>query len=248
MVVVVPESDFMAQIHTGTRNTLLLGFAALGIVILLGGITSHWITLPMIHLSHVAADLSEGNFDQRAIEDRGFKETRLLAQSFNSMALNLQNTFTSLESLNQDLESRIKQRTAALQEREAHYRGLMEGASDAILAMDLQGQILEVNRKAEELFGYPREQLVGMPLTQLYPSEDQEDITTALLQIVQGERTQILDAQIQQRQGRVIPVDISPTRVEIRNTSVIQGLFRDISDRKQVELTMVRLIDLDDLG
>jgi PAS domain-containing protein len=63
-------------------------------------------------------------------------------------------TAQALETLNAQLEARVAQRTAALTEREARYRALLDGAADAILVADLQGNILEANQKAETLLGY----------------------------------------------------------------------------------------------
>ena len=86
----------------------------------------------------------------------------------------------SLEQLNQKLEEKVKKRTAALKERESRYRALMKGASNAILVSDLQGNLLEVNHQAEELFGYYRAKLTKMHQSQLYPPENLEQVTSAL--------------------------------------------------------------------
>ena len=56
-----------------------------------------------------------------------------------------------LEEINQNLEDLVEQRTAALLEREARYRALMDQASDAIILADLQGVCLETNQQAENL-------------------------------------------------------------------------------------------------
>ena len=44
---------------------------------------------------------------------------------------------------------------------DAQFRGLLEAAPDAIIAVDAQGFITLVNRRTEQLFGYSRDQLVG---------------------------------------------------------------------------------------
>jgi PAS domain S-box-containing protein len=140
-----------------------------------------------------------------------------------------------LQQLNQELEAKVKERTAALEEREARYRALMNGAGDAILVADIQGNLLEVNRKAEKLFGYPRERLTQMRQFQLHPPEDVEQVTAVFLGVVQSQRTQVADARILRQDGERVNVSISATMVNIGDTSIVQSIFRDITERKQAE-------------
>ena len=63
-----------------------------------------------------------------------------------------------------------KQTVAALHESESQARVILEAASEAILLVDVQGYIVSVNRKTEEMFGYPREALLGQPLELLMPT------------------------------------------------------------------------------
>ncbi|MBD1814305.1 ATP-binding protein [Microcoleus vaginatus DQ-U2] len=103
IVVVVPEADFMQQIHAGNRTTVLLCLAALGMATVLGILTSRWIIQPLIKLKNAAIALSEGQFDQTVKLDRS-DELGVLAAAFNSMAAQLQASFTALETKNTELQ------------------------------------------------------------------------------------------------------------------------------------------------
>ncbi|MEG4206418.1 ATP-binding protein [Microcoleus sp. Pol7_A1] len=103
IVVVVPEADFMEQIHAGNRTTVLLCLAALGMASVLGILTSRWIIKPLIKLKNAAIALSEGQFDQTVKLDRS-DELGVLAAAFNSMAAQLQASFTALETKNTELQ------------------------------------------------------------------------------------------------------------------------------------------------
>jgi len=122
-----------------------------------------------------------------------------------------------------------------LQEREARYRSLMEGASVAILLADPEGNLLEANRRAEVLLGRSKEELMKMHMSQLQPSDDLEEARAAFQNIIEGEHHQHLDIKVQNSSGEIIPVDISCTRLRVGNTVIIQGIFRDISERHRAQ-------------
>jgi PAS domain S-box-containing protein len=46
---------------------------------------------------------------------------------------------------------------------------ILEGLPDAVVAASRNGQIVFVNALAEEMFGYPREELLGQPVQLLWP-------------------------------------------------------------------------------
>ena len=113
VIVVVPESDFMAQINANTRTTILLCIGALALATVLGIYTSRWIAQPILRLSQASSSIASGNLDQR-VDVKGVKELRVLAKSFNRMARQLRESFTALEKTNEELEKRVEERTAEL--------------------------------------------------------------------------------------------------------------------------------------
>ena len=56
-----------------------------------------------------------------------------------------------------------------LAQAEARYRGLLEAAPDAMVAVDQRGRIVLLNVQAEKQFGYSRHELVGQPVTNIIP-------------------------------------------------------------------------------
>jgi len=55
--------------------------------------------------------------------------------------------------------------------------GVLEGLPDAVVAASAEGTIVYVNHLAEELFGYPRQELVGRPVHVLWPERVRERYT-----------------------------------------------------------------------
>ena len=67
--------------------------------------------------------------------------------------------------------SERKQLGNALQRSEARFRALVEGAPQAIVAIDEQGLIVLVNDQCEQLFGYKKYELIGEDLSLLIPEK-----------------------------------------------------------------------------
>ncbi len=109
IVVAVPESDFMAQIHANTRNTILLSLGALGLATALGLFTAHRISRPILQINQASQAIADGQLDQH-IDAQNIDELNGLAQSFNRMAQQLRQAFMALETVNKELEKRVEER------------------------------------------------------------------------------------------------------------------------------------------
>ncbi|MCD8490252.1 MAG: ATP-binding protein [Desertifilum sp.] len=103
IVVVVPESDFMGQIYANTRVTILLCISAFGVSIAMGILTTRWIIRPILQVSQASAAIANGQLDQQ-VAPSNIIEIATLADSFNQMARQLQESFARLERQNEDLK------------------------------------------------------------------------------------------------------------------------------------------------
>ncbi|NEP87582.1 MAG: response regulator [Okeania sp. SIO2C2] len=103
VVVVIPENDFMAQINANTKTTILLSFGALTIAILVGIVTTHWVTQPILQINSAAKKIAEGQWENTLNIHRR-DEVGELANSFNLMANQLKNSFDTLEAKNEQLK------------------------------------------------------------------------------------------------------------------------------------------------
>ena len=113
MIVTVPEADFMEKINANSNTTIMLCFLALGLAIVVGFYTSHWITKPILELSKASEAIADGKLNQK-IEASQVNEFNSLARSFNRMALQLRESFNILAKTNEELEIRVEERTAEL--------------------------------------------------------------------------------------------------------------------------------------
>ncbi len=113
IVVTVPESDFMGQIHANTRTTILLCGLALLLAIALGIYTSNWIVKPLLYLSQASEEVADGKLEKQ-VEVSRIEEVGTLSQAFNRMAQQLRESFNALAETNEQLEIRVEERTAQL--------------------------------------------------------------------------------------------------------------------------------------
>ncbi|HAN75901.1 MAG TPA: hybrid sensor histidine kinase/response regulator [Planktothrix sp. UBA8407] len=121
VVVVVPESDFMAEIEANTLTTILLCFGALILATISVIYTTRRITQPILRLSAASKTIAKeakqgfrGDLVKPRVEEPKIKELGVLAHAFNQMIQQLQDAFVTLEQANKALEKRVEERTIEL--------------------------------------------------------------------------------------------------------------------------------------
>lgn len=136
------------------------------------------------------------------------------------------------------IKSAVEQRRTerALAEAREGYEKLLEAAPDAIVLVDAEtGTLLEVNEAAASLFGKSREELRGLHHTELHPPDDRDYYERVFAEhadsrgVIRDER----QLSAVHDDGHEIPVEISAAPVEFGGRQVVQGIFRDLSDRKR---------------
>lgn len=96
IVVVVPESAFMGQIHKNTYMTIVLCLIAMGVAIVLGIITSYGMSRKLYGIAQASEAISQGDLS-RSLDSSLITEIASLSHSFNSMSAQLKESFATLE-------------------------------------------------------------------------------------------------------------------------------------------------------
>ncbi|CAN1211561.1 hypothetical protein TUMEXPCC7403_15265 [Tumidithrix helvetica PCC 7403] len=244
VVVVIPENDFMAEIDKNTRTTLLLCLLALIVAIVLGILTSRWITRPIYRLIRASKSLSE-QFESGQLEDglldrpspsENVEELSLLSQAFHQMATQLHRSFKTLETTNAQLESRITERTAELSQSEEKFSKVFLASPNPIAITDYQdGTVIEVNNSFLTNFGYTIEEVVGQTLSTLEIWANPIDYAEISQTLLKQEAIQNRELEMWVHSGEMKTLLLSAEIIAINHQTCVLWDLNDISDRKQLE-------------
>jgi PAS domain S-box-containing protein len=129
----------------------------------------------------------------------------------------------------------LKLTNEALRASEDRYHKMMQMASDAIFVADMQTRMLvDVNDKAQQLVGRNREELLSMPISDLYPPHDQQSCSGTFIDR-QRAQNDVDICEIMDSRGKRIPVEISTSCITLDERILCLGIFRDITERRKQE-------------
>jgi len=132
--------------------------------------------------------------------------------------------------------TRRRQVADELRAKEEKYHKLIDTSNDAIFIADgMTGIIIDANRKAAEMTGRPVQELIGMHQTGLHPGKDTEVYARKFKEHVTTGGGTPLESIVLRKDGTEVPVEVLANVTEIDGRPVIQGLFRDITERKRAD-------------
>jgi signal transduction histidine kinase/HAMP domain-containing protein len=141
IIVMIPESDFLEQINANKQTTFVLCIAALIAAIIVGILTARWVTKPILSLNEAAKNITKGQWG-KSVEINRNDEVGELADSFKSMAKQLQFSFEEMQSLNTELS-----------ESKSRLNQILEAVPVGIFVAEPNGKPYYVNSRAQSLLG-----------------------------------------------------------------------------------------------
>ena len=133
-----------------------------------------------------------------------------------------------------------KQAEDALRESELRFRSLFENAKDAVFIADTRtGVIIDANAEAEKLLLRPRTEIVGMHQTQIHPPDRVDEALRLFAEMQRSKGASPVEFEVADAAGKRIPVEIKASVIRLDDDRIVfQGIFRDITERKNAEAAL----------
>ena len=183
-----------------------------------------------------------GVLDIQSSQLNAFDETSLMAMETlaDQIAVAIQNA---------RLYEQVRKSLSRAVESEGRYREMIENARDMIIHLDLEGRLTLANKKAEELSGHFRQEVLGRPFTDFicpeYLENARRQLALAMANRAPGETYEI---EFFNQAGERVPVELTANLIEKddpqdgRILTGLQIIARDIRERKRLEGERSRLL------
>ncbi len=130
-------------------------------------------------------------------------------------------------------------------ESDTRYRGLLEAAPDAMVVVNVGGEVVLVNLRAEKQFGYHRDELVGQKITAIIPHGFAErliaDGTRSAAEALAQQIGTGIELSARRKDGSEFPIEMMLSPLESGDGILVTAAIRDITVRKAAELNLVQM-------
>ncbi len=234
----VDEAEAFAPIRSLGLSLALGSLGLIAFIIIAATAFARVITRPIEALQSQARQISAGNLDTRIRVDTE-DEISDLADTLETMRLSNKALIDDLADINQNLENLVAERTAELEASERQSKSIIELSGDAIIVADELGKVLVWNARAEQIFGYSREEMIGTRVDQIVPASYKAGHTKAFAQArdTQGLKQPGINREVsgQRKDGTEFPVELSLAHWQLGDKNFFSASIRDITERKQAE-------------
>jgi PAS domain S-box-containing protein len=226
VAVAIPREELAGELR---HSLAILGAVVLSILALAGA-------LAWANGRHVARSLSKllalstqlGRGERLTNPDLPYAETQQLAQA-------LVHASETQAEARRDIE-----------DRQIRLRAVLDSAVDGIVVADGNQRIVEFNPAAQRLFGYERDEVIGLPLEILVPERNRPGHSAGVARfIAEGGAPRPMDStgkvlHALRSDGTEFPMEGSIAAVTVRDGQVLTVIVRDITARLAVQDALLR--------
>lgn len=255
LIAQIDAKEAFAPITQLTITLLLILVIILFIAIFISSFTSMTITRPLRRLHEGTEEITKGNLDFK-VGTPSPDEVGQLSRAFDEMTVNLKKSKEELEKYSRNLEEKVEERTRELEidiekrkkaeeelkDSEERLKILFDYAPDAYYISDLKGKFIDGNKAAERLMGNKKEKLIGKNFLKLklLSLTDIPKAAKLLLKNLRGQPTGPDEFVLQRKDKSTVTVEISTHPVKVKQKTLVLGIARDITERKQIEKALRR--------
>ena len=130
------------------------------------------------------------------------------------------------------------------------FESLLDWFPDIIQSVDESGHIVYANRKASELLGYSRSELLGMHVQKLYAPEIWEKVQKGFASLKDHGSLSVNDSLIVDKQGNIIPVEIRSFAVYDDEGKFLRSfsILRDVRQLRELQNELIHASRLSAIG
>jgi PAS domain S-box-containing protein len=129
-----------------------------------------------------------------------------------------------------------KQVEEALRQSEEKSRAFFESAKDGLLVADVETQrFLTGNPAICRMLGYSFEEIENLGVLDIHPEESLPYVLEQFEKLSRGEKALTMDIPVKRKDGSVFYADINSNSIKLAGKNYLLGIFRDITERKQME-------------
>ena len=125
-----------------------------------------------------------------------------------------------------------------------YYQAVINSSDDAIICKDLSSTVTSWNKAAERMFGYTEAEMIGQPITLLFPADRLGEESLIIERIRAGDRIEHFETVRLHRSGRQIHVSVSISPIQDANGVIVgvSKIARDISEHIQLNQRIDELL------
>ena len=204
------------------------------IVYLIGRRSALHYMLPIVTMARAAENLGDGHWEadiETGLINRK-DEIGVLANSFESMRLQLQKLFKDLEYR----VSELKLAQESLKESESHFRGLFDGVPVGLYRTTFDGRIIDANPTLVRMLGYPsKEQFLSRKAEDIYAQPVDRSKWKSIIET--SGVNNVHEVKMRCYDQSVIWVENHSRTVKDKDGAIlyVEGSLIDITERKQIE-------------
>jgi PAS domain S-box-containing protein len=138
----------------------------------------------------------------------------------------------------------------ALEADRARLAAIVEYSEDAIVSMSVECVIIGWNRGAERQYGYTAEEIIGCPLSVLFPPEQYEAYQRILGKVRRGEPAVSQDTLRRRKDGSLIHASVNIFPIEARDGELLGAskISRDVTALKRLEAQFIEAQKMEVVG
>jgi len=217
-------------------NSVLFSTFGLGALLLLFFLTS-MLSKPLGVILSTMKDITKTRDLQKRINIKTDDEISEIADAFNQMTADLQNTTISVDELNREMAERKR-----AEEKLQLTQFSVDNAPDCVFRVGPDAKFSYINNTSCKLLEYSRDELLTMAVYDIDPDFPQEKWGKHWQDVKQKGST-VFESRHKTKSGRIYPVELRAFYVDFGGQEYLYTFARDISERKHIEQEGLGLVN-----